>query len=184
MDLSLNHSTPCLPYPQKLSDRTGYAQNFGFGWSAKLGQASGVEPGFRQRACWRRLAASNVSTPDDDGDVMGFQNCTCMLQTCSPAHWCVQSQVWPNAGWGGCLILILFWLYWLLLLEMVTVVWNPCFRVYWLKSILIGVDGFSDGIEPGTCGQPYFFKVPRSSLQRWRMYHRRSFRTLHLPAVL
>jgi hypothetical protein len=99
-----------LPYPQKLSDRTGFAQNLGLRWSGDrpslgrgtkvqsagvLGQASGEETSFKQRACWRRLAASNVSNSDGDGDVVSSENCTCMLQTCWPAHCCVQSQVWP-----------------------------------------------------------------------------------------
>ena len=44
-----------LPYPQKLSDRTGFVQNLGFSEArAWNGRGTGVErakPGFRQQAC-------------------------------------------------------------------------------------------------------------------------------------
>jgi len=65
------------------------------------------------------------------------------------------------------------WFYWFLLLE--TVVYNPCLRVYLLKSVLIWVDRFSAGIEQGPWENPNLSNPALFSIELWwQMHHRRS----------
>jgi len=52
-------------------------------------------------------------------------------------------------------------------------------RVYWLKSKLIWVDGFSAGIEPGTCGQHDFLKS--RALLHWAMVTDATLKILQDP---